>query len=105
MTVLTDLRRQPLIRLLAINLAAGFAAALLMLAGLLALNPMNLRGLILADGTALALLLFGLAVTFGSAAMGSAVMMLGSERRSERGGKPARVNVGWAERSEAHRRR
>jgi len=105
MTVLTDLRRQPLIRLLAINLAAGFAAALLMLAGLLALNPMNLRGLILADGTALALLLFGLAVTFGSAAMGSAVMMLGSERTRDRGGKPVRVNVGWAERSEAHRRR
>jgi len=78
---------QPLLRLLAINLAAGFAAALLMLGGLLALNPLNLRGLILADGgTALALLLFGLVVTFGSAAMGSAVMMLGRERRNESGG-------------------
>ncbi len=72
----------PLLRLLAINLAAGFAAALLMLAGLLTLNPLNLRELVLADGTALALLLFGLLVTFGSAAMGSAVMMLGSERKS-----------------------
>jgi hypothetical protein len=80
--LLKHLRGQPLIRLLAINLAAGFAAALLMLAGLLALDPLNLRELILADGTALALLLFGLVVTFGSAAMGSAVMMLGSERRS-----------------------
>ena len=72
----------PLLRLLAINLAAGFIAALLMLAGLLTLNPLKLRELVLADGTALALLLFGLAVTFGSAAMGSAVMMLGSERKS-----------------------
>jgi len=72
----------PLLRLLAINLAAGFAAALLMLGGLLALDPLNLRALVLADGTALALLLFGLTVTFGSAAMGSAVMMLGSEGKS-----------------------
>ena len=72
----------PLLRLLAINLAAGFAAARLMLGGLLALDPLNLRALVLADGTALALLLFGLTVTFGSAAMGSAVMMLGNERKS-----------------------
>jgi hypothetical protein len=76
------LARQPLIRLLAINLAGGFAAALLMLGGLMALNPGGLRGLILADRmgfTALGLLLFGLTVTFGSVAMGSAVMMLGKE--------------------------
>ena len=88
----------PLLRLLAINLAAGFAAALLMLGGLLALNPLHLRELILADGgTALALLLFGLLVTFGSATMGSAIMMLGSERRNERGSggkaEAARVRV------------
>jgi hypothetical protein len=104
-----SLPRQPLIRLLAINLAAGFAVAVLMLAGLLALNPLKLRDLVLADGTALALLLFGLVVTFGSAAMGSAIMMLGSERARDSGGKAVRVrvrvNVGWAERSEAHRRR
>ncbi len=78
---------QPLLRLLAVNLAAGAGVALLMLAGLLALNPGNLRGLIVADragGTALALLLFGLVVTFGSAAMGSAVMALGT-----RGGGPS----------------
>jgi hypothetical protein len=85
------LLRQPLIRLLAINLAAGFAAALLMLGGLLALNPGNLRGLILADrmgATALGLLLF--TVTFGSVAMGSAVMMLGRQpkTRGGSGGKP-----------------
>jgi hypothetical protein len=87
----------PLLRLLAINLAAGFAAALLMLAGLLAINPLHLRELIFADGAALALLLFGLTVTFGSAAMGSAVMMLGKERRNERGSggkaEPLRVRA------------
>jgi hypothetical protein len=89
MTSLMKLMRQPLIRLLAVNLAGGFAAALLMLGGLLALNPGNLRALILADrmgATALALLLFGLTVTFGSVAMGSAVMMLGWERKQGGGG-------------------
>ena len=75
------LARQPLLRLLAVNLAAGCAVALLMLAGLLALNPAGLRDLILADGaTGLVLLAFGLIVTFGSAAMGSAIMLLGRER-------------------------
>ncbi len=78
--------RQPLVRLLAINLAAGASAAALMLAGLLALNPLKLRELIFADGvTALALLLFGLVVTFGSAAMGTAIKALGKEHtKSER---------------------
>jgi hypothetical protein len=80
-----ELTHLPLIRLLAVNLAAGFAAAALMLAGLIALNPFRLRELMLADGpTAFVLLLFGLTVTFGSAAMGSAVMMLG--RRDGGGG-------------------
>lgn len=89
------LLRQPLLRLLAINLAGGFAAALLMLGGLLALDPGGLRELILADrmgATALGLLLFGLTVTFGSVAMGSAVMMLGSERQ-EGGGSGRRQPV------------
>jgi hypothetical protein len=83
------LLRQPLLRLLAINCAAGVGAAVLMLGGLLALNPGNLRALILADRagyTALALLLFGLVVTFGSVAMGSAIMMLGKERKRQGGG-------------------
>ena len=76
-----SLARQPLLRLLAVNLAAGCGVALLMLAGLLALNPAGLRDLILADGaTGLVLLGFGLLVTFGSAAMGSAIMLLGRER-------------------------
>jgi len=72
--------RVPLFRLLAINLAAGMAVAALLVGGLLALNPFGLRELILADnspGTALGLLLFGFVVTFGSAAMGTAIMAMG----------------------------
>ena len=71
--------REPLFRLLAINLAIGACAALLMVGGLVALNPVGLRDLILADrspATAVALLLFGFVITFGSAAMGTAIMTL-----------------------------
>jgi hypothetical protein len=70
--------RVPLFRLLAINLAAGIVLAALLVGGLLALNPFGLRDLIFADsspGTALGLLLFGFVITFGSAAMGTAIMM------------------------------
>ncbi len=70
----------PLFRLLAINLAAGIALALLLVAGLLVLNPCGLRDLIWADSapaTALGLLLFGFIVTLGSTAMGTAIMMAG----------------------------
>jgi hypothetical protein len=94
-----SLARQPLLRLLAVNFAAGCGVALLMLAGLLALNPAGLRDLILADGaTALVLLGFGLFITFGSAAMCSAIMLLGRERpRDTPRGKaepaPARVRT------------
>ena len=80
------LLRVPLFRLLAINLAAGTAAAALFVGGLLALNPANLRGLILADsspGTALGLLLFGFVVTFGSTAMGTAIMAMGKREAEE----------------------
>ena len=72
--------RQPLIRLLAINLAIGISAAVLMLGGLLLLNPGGLRDLIFADGSAgFIVLLFGFVVTFGSTAMGSAIMALGRQ--------------------------
>ena len=70
----------PLFRLLAINLAAGMAVAALLVGGLLVLDPYHLRDLIFADsspGTALGLLLFGFVVTFGSAAMGTAIMAVG----------------------------
>ncbi len=89
MTPLISLWRQPLLRLLAINLAAGVSVALIMLGGLLALNPGHLRELIFADRMSFAafgLLLFGLVVTFGSVAMGSAVMMLGKENKKNGGG-------------------
>ena len=80
--------RAPLFRLLAINLAAGTAAAVLLLCGLLALNPHGLRDLILADSspaTAIGLLLFGLFITFGSTAMGTAIMALGGLADSSAG--------------------
>lgn len=93
------LLRQPLIRLLAINLAIGVSVAALMLGGLLALNPGGLRTLIFADRApvaALGLLLFGLVVTFGSVAMGTAIMALGQRSDdSGQGGKrePAAIRV------------
>jgi len=80
-----NLFRYPLFRLLAINLAAGAALAVLLVGGLLWLDPGGLRHLIFTDrspGVALGLLLFGFVVTFASAAMGSAIMALG-ERKTE----------------------
>jgi hypothetical protein len=92
-----SLLRQPLLRLLAVNLAAGAGVATLMLGGLLALNPGGLRELIFADrtpGAALALLGFGFLITFGSAAMGSAIMALGDKRERVTGaGPPEPVKV------------
>lgn len=92
--------RQPLIRLLALNCAIGVSVAVLMLGGLLAINPHGLRDLIFNDrsgGTALGLLLFGLVVTFGSVAMGTAIMALGRDpqRPDKTGGKmqPAPVRA------------
>jgi hypothetical protein len=70
----------PLFRLLAINLAAGAGVTLLLVGGLLVLNPGGLRELIFADrspAVPLIVLLGSFFVTFGSAAMGSAIMMAG----------------------------
>jgi hypothetical protein len=89
----TRLLRQPLFRLLAINLAIGIAVAALMLGGLLALNPGRLRDLILADRdgyAALGLLLFGFVVTFGSALMGTAIMAIGRDENRDAGPKGGR---------------
>jgi hypothetical protein len=89
------LLRVPLFRLLAINLAAGVTLATLVVGGLLVLDPGGLRRLIFADaspGTALGLLLFGFVVTFGSAAMGTAIMAMGRTADDEqRRGPPAPV--------------
>jgi hypothetical protein len=99
--------RVPLFRLLAINLAAGTAIAILLLGGLLVINPHGLRDLILADrspGTAIGLLLFGMFITFGSTVMGTAIMALGgrgdaaggrhASRRAGDARAPARVSAG-----------
>jgi len=108
------LLRQPLFRLLAINLAIGIGAAVLMLGGLSVLNPHGLRDLMLADragAVAAGLLLFGLVITFGSVAMGSAIMALGGPPpgggKARDAGDPfaafaewAGERVGWAKRSE-----
>lgn len=88
------LLRQPLFRLLAINLAIGITLAALLVGGLLALNPGGLRDLILADaspGTALALLLFGFVVTLGSTVMGSAIMAMGYRTPDRDGGGGGRL--------------
>jgi hypothetical protein len=71
----------PLLRLLAINCAAGIAIAMLALGGLLVLHD-QLRNLIFSDHSpvvALALLGGGFVVTFASVVMGSAIMRLGGE--------------------------
>ena len=91
------LPRSPLMRLLAINLAIGIGVALLLVGGLLALDPGGLRHLIFADrapGVAIGLLLMSFVITFGSAAMGTAIMSLGKGEKKDhgpRGGKGRRV--------------
>jgi len=77
------LASEPLFRLLAINLAAGIAFAVIVVGGLLALDLGGLRRLVLADqspGIAIGLLLFGFVLTFGSWVMGTAIMMIGRGR-------------------------
>ena len=90
--------REKLVRLLAINLAIGIGAAIVMIGGLMWLNPHHLRDLILADragGAAFGLLLFGLVITFGSVAMGTAVMALGRPKdpAPPRGGRSAGLPI------------
>jgi hypothetical protein len=77
-----DMRASPLIRMLAINLAAGIALATVTVGLLLAINPGGLRGLLLADGSSwlsVSLLLFGFIVTFGGIVMATAVMTMGKD--------------------------
>ena len=94
---LPSLLREPLFRLLLSNLAAGLAAAVILFGGLLVLNPANLRSLILSDQSpeiALLLLLFGFLLTFGSAAMGTAIMTIGSRDTPPSGGQRAQRHPG-----------
>jgi hypothetical protein len=78
--LILNLLRQPLFRLLLINLALGSLAAVLLVGGMLALNSQGLRDLVLSDcspALAIGLLLSGFIVTFGSVVMGSAIMAIG----------------------------
>ena len=88
------LLRLKLVRLLAVNLLIGISIAALMLGGLLALSP-RLLALVAHDLTGFVLLLLGFIVTFGSAAMGSAVWLLGKTPRAQQdgGGTPAPITI------------
>ncbi len=69
----------PLFRLLAWNWLAGAAVALILFGGLIGLNTMHLRDLILESDHPLvpvAMLIAGFLVTFSSVAMGTAIMTL-----------------------------
>lgn len=75
-------RRDPLLRLLAVNLVAGVAVAVVAVGGLVLLDAFGLRRLIAADHSPLvplAVLLFSFIVSFGSWVMGSAIMRIGKD--------------------------
>ncbi len=76
-------------RLLAVNVALGVLAALIVVAAILALDTGSLRTLMLRDpggALALALLATGFAVTAAGAMIGGAVMSLGDEPGGGQGG-------------------
>ena len=90
--------RLGLFRVLAINLGIGLLIAALLAVGLLWLDVGGLRHLILADRSpaiAFGLLLFGFVITFGSAAMGTAIMALGRREKADhpRGGTGKAVPI------------
>ncbi|MDE2378318.1 hypothetical protein [Bradyrhizobium sp.] len=100
------LLRMPLFRLLAINLAIGACAATLLVGGLLLLNPGHLRELIFADrapGVAIFLLLGSFLITFGSTAMGSAIMAHGRKGHDEGGDRGSRLRPIAARPGQPHR--
>ncbi|SUS06690.1 conserved hypothetical protein [uncultured Defluviicoccus sp.] len=73
----------PFVSFLLKHLAVGTAGGLLLGALLLAMDVAGLRTMILASpdrGLFLALLFFGLWITFGSLAMAVGIMQLGEER-------------------------
>lgn len=92
------LRRLPfLVRFLLANAAIGTAVALIVVVGLLATDAASLARLIFADenpAVAIGLLTFGFVITFGSAAMGAAVMGLPYERPGRPGDRRAVVDAG-----------
>ncbi|MBI4724777.1 MAG: hypothetical protein HY765_07305 [Rhodomicrobium sp.] len=75
-----------LVRFLTVNCTIGVAAGWLLLAALFLTNAAGLRDLILnsdAPGLPLVMLAAGFAITFGSAAMGAAVMMMPFEDKGK----------------------
>lgn len=83
MPVLEFFRRHALLRFMLSHCLVGIAAGWGFVAGLLALDIGGLAGLIFgsdAPALALALLLFGTAITFGSVVMGGAIMSIGDDR-------------------------
>ncbi|WP_132807698.1 hypothetical protein [Tepidamorphus gemmatus] len=82
-----------LVRFLLLNAAIGSAVALIVVAGLLATDAVSLAALVFADenpAVAIGLLIVGFVITFGSAAMGAAIMGLPYE---EPGGSQGRRAV------------
>ncbi|MEO0975754.1 MAG: hypothetical protein AAFY24_00785 [Pseudomonadota bacterium] len=76
------LKDEPLIRLVAINGAAGVCVAMLVMAGIFWTNIGNLRVLVSnAEDPVLPVLMlaFGLVITLGSVVIGSAIMLLGKK--------------------------
>jgi hypothetical protein len=91
------LLKLPLFRLLAINLVIGAIIALVMIGGLLAFNPLNIRHMIFSDRepvAVLAMLAFDFFITFGSAAMGTAIMALGRGPQGDASIERARMAAG-----------
>jgi hypothetical protein len=87
----TLFRRHPLLRFLALNLVLGLVVGAFAIGGLIGLDVLGLRRLILADQSpvlALVLLAGGFMVTFASTVMGTAIMALG-RRIDGDGGAPA----------------
>ncbi len=83
MQVVDFFRRHALLRFMLSHCLVGIAAGWGFVAGLLALDIGGLSALIFGSdepALALALLLFGTAITFGSVAMGGAIMNLRDDR-------------------------
>ncbi len=83
MRAIAFFRRHALLRFMLAHCLVGIAAGWGFVAGLLAFDIGGLAALIFGSdepALALALLLFGTAITFGGVAMGGAIMNLGADR-------------------------
>ena len=81
----------PLLRFLVGHLLVGTLASAVVVAALFWTDPFGLTTLAYRDsggGVAIALLAFGVWVTFGSLALGAGIMGLGRDRRGGRGPAP-----------------